>query len=135
MVTGVTLEDFVTPAAVSPWGGSSRELRFALPPKPAGGACGERPWMEARVISPARPLPEYPLVVEGVDGCLPLVAGEFGTADRCLPNGTRVAPVQPRENQASLGWAAQAWRMWVRTEDGEVGRISLEGDPLRWAVE
>jgi hypothetical protein len=132
---GPHLEGFVTPASLSPWGESSAELRFAVPPKPGGSACHERPPMEAKVVYPARSLPEYPLVVQGVDDCLPMAAGTFGTATTCLPNGTRVVPVQPREDLTSLGWVGQGWRLWVRTEHGETGEILLEQEPLKWAVE
>lgn len=50
-----------------------------------------------------------------------------------LSAGTRFAPYRPRSDVPALGWYADAWRLWVRTEDGQIGEISLEGNPLRWA--
>lgn len=133
---GITLEGFVTPYGhVNPWGRDSAVLRFVLPPKPGGGMCEERPPMETAVQVQAGPIPEFPLVVAGVEGCLPLIPREFGTGEACLPNGTRLVPYRPRSDVPALGWYADAWRLWVRTEDGQIGEISLEGTPLRWALD
>jgi len=130
---GIALEGYVTPYHLDPWGRDSTEMRFVLPPKPGGGACGERPPMEAAVQVPAGPMPEYPLVVDGVEGCLPLHPGAYGTEEACLPNGTRLT-VYRRTDHSAVNWYMQTWHLWVETEDGLIGEISLEGNPLRWAV-
>lgn len=133
---GVTLEGFVTPYGhLDPWGRDSTVMRFVLPPKPGHGMCEEVPPMEAAVQMPAGPIPEFPLVVDGVEACLPLIPREFGTGEACLPNGTRLAPYRPRPERSAVSWYADAWHLWVRTADGQIGEVSLEGSPLRWALD
>lgn len=56
-----------------------------------------------------------------------------GCAALRLQRGIRLPPYRPRSDVPALGWYADAWRLWVRTEDGQIGEISLEGNPLRWA--
>ncbi|MFZ5827298.1 MAG: hypothetical protein ACOY94_23615 [Bacillota bacterium] len=132
---GVTLEEHVTPASLSPWGASSAELRFALPPKAGGGACMEGPPMPAQVLAPGKDLPEFPLLVRSPDRCLSLRdrGHESGRELACLPDGTRLAPVRPRSDIGSLAWT-DSWWLSVRTEKGETGWIPLAGTPVTWAV-
>lgn len=131
---GVTLEGFVTPQAVAPWGRDSTEIRFVLPPKPGHGACEERPPIEPVVQMPAGDLPEFPLMIDGVTDCLYLDPGEHGSEAACLPKGTRLTAYRPPLSLSAVGWSNR-WNLWVETEHGQIGRISLEGNPLRWAVD
>jgi hypothetical protein len=124
---GVALEGFVTAQSGNAWGPDSAELRFALPPKPAGGACDELPPMPQLVLRAGEPVPEFPLVVETGE-CLPLAG-----AGACLPRGTRLKPVPALDGGPGLGWVDSRWRLFVRTESGQTGWIDLSGSPLGWA--
>lgn len=132
---GITLDGFVTPFGDDPWGPDSTEMRFRVPPKPGGGACVEELPVAPAVRMSGDPLHEFPLVVDGVDGCLPLNPGEFGTEPACLPNGTRVTAYRPKPDRSAHYWEDGVQYLWVKTEHGQIGEISLAGRPLRWAVE
>lgn len=124
---GVTLEGFVTPTSLSPWGANSSELRFVVPPPPKGGACTEmRPPLPPLVLSAGQKLPEYPLVV--AKGC-----AELQGAGPCLPAGTRLAPVRQRDDIPALDWRNQVWWVWAKTESGQTGWVSMAGDLISWA--
>lgn len=124
----VTLEGYVSPRADHAWGSSGQELRFSLPPKPAGGACYELPAMESLVLKADQPVPEFPLVVRSGDS---LSLQHAGQADLHLPAGTRLKPLSPGNSQLALTWS-DAWRLHVATESGQTGWITLSGDPLTW---
>ena len=133
---GVTLQNFVTPTSLSPWGATSAELRFAVPPPARGGACGERPPMPAQVLLPARQLPAFPLVVRSTGVCLDLRDRPHGTGNAlaCLPGGTRLAALRLRSDISSITWLDQSWWLSVTTEKGETGWVSLAGGQVDWAV-
>lgn len=132
---GVTLYGFVTPYGTDPWGVHSTEIRFSVPPKPAGGLCVEELPVAPAARKSGDPLPQFPLVVDGVDGCLPLNPGEFGGETACLPNGTRLTALRPKPDHSARWWEDGVQYLWVKTEHGQTGEISLEGRPIRWAVE
>lgn len=132
---GVTLEGFITPFGHDPWGQDSKEMRFHVPAKPGGGACVEGLPMAPAVRKSGDPLPQFPLVVDGVDGCLPLNPGEFGGETACLPNGTRLTALRPKPDHSARWWEDGVQYLWVKTEHGQTGEISLQGRPIRWAVE
>jgi len=77
-----------------------------------------------------------PLVVDGIDdGCLPLNPGETGADPVCLPNGTRLTVYRPNSDRSAVRWEDGVRHLWVKTEQGQIGEISLADRPLRWAVE
>jgi hypothetical protein len=133
---GVSLQGFVTPVSLNPWGATSSELRFALPPPGKGGACGERSPLPVAVQIPADPLPPLSLVTRTADKCLTLrdAPHSSGTAIACLPDGTRLAPLRNRSDSAGITWSDQSWWLYVKTEQGVAGWISLTGNPITWAV-
>lgn len=123
---GVTLEGYVTPGSLEPWGASSSELRFVLPPPAKGGACTEmRPPLPTRVLKQGESMPEYPLIVEG--SCLDMPGGA------CLPAGTRLKPARPRDDIPGVDWRDQTWLLYVKTESGRAGWVSLAGGQVKWS--
>lgn len=123
---GVKLEGFVTPQGLSAWGRDSRELRFALPPKPGGGACYEWPDMPQLVLRAGEPESEFPLVVESSE-CLPL-----RSTTTCLPRGTRLKSILGPDGRPGLGWLDERWQIYVESESGQQGWVDLTGNPLGW---
>ncbi|HYF92476.1 MAG TPA: hypothetical protein VD969_09510 [Symbiobacteriaceae bacterium] len=125
----LNLEKFVTPRGADAWGSSSRELRFTLPPKAGGGACHELPAMDLLVLKAGEPVPEFPLMVQSGD-CIPL--RDFGPEEACLTRGTRMKPLPDRNGRPGLKWTDQ-WSLFVQTESGQTGWITLSGDAVTWA--
>lgn len=133
---GVTLQGHITPAGLPPWGATSAELRFSLPPPARDGACGERPPMPARVLLPARTLPAFPLAVRKAGSCVELRDRPHGSGRvlACLPDGSRLAAVRVRSDIPALTWVDQGWWLSVETETGQSGWVSLKGEPVGWAL-
>lgn len=126
----VGLSTNLFPAMISPWGATSGELRFALPAKPGGGACSETPAMPVAVYREA--LPAFLLRVESAR-CLPLTQEINGREATCLPPGTRLNPVRERSDRRGAEWIMGQWWIFVQTESGQSGWVSLKDQPLGWA--
>ena len=124
----LNLEEFVTPRAGDAWGSSSRELRFTLPPKPGGGACDELPAIDSLVLKAGEPVPEFPLIVR-TSACIPLRDAAKEAA--CLARGTRLKPMPDWNGRPSLTWTDH-WSLYVQTESGQTGWISLADDSVTW---
>lgn len=122
---GVTLFQTL-PARWAPWGETSAELRFALPPKPGHGACDERPPMPSLVLPTAESLPEFPLVLRETDVCIDLRdrPHSSGRVEVCVPSGTALASALVGAYESTYAWGDGGWWLSVVTPQGESGWVS-----------
>lgn len=123
----------------TPWGDSSKEFRFAFMPEPGGdGWDGVLVSFPPKVDTP--PYSEFLLQVrDPAKECLNLRAGHNRAAQvvRCLPDGTKLSLADATGLERHLVlpslWDDGMQWLYVQTEAGETGWVSLSAEVLGWA--
>lgn len=128
----VSLDGFVTPASLEPWGATSAELRFVLPPPGKGGACVEHPPV-APLVAPAGAAPE--LVLQQPVDMRDVPHGTTGQIIGRLEAGTRLTQIRPRSDSPAYTWLDQSWWLHVRTEQGQTGWVPVKAQTVSWLIQ